>query len=168
MIRSKLCENIRHFYGIGFQSLFSWMIRSKCILRAAMVQVEKFQSLFSWMIRSKFSCHEFSLLAVIVSILVLLDDSLEVCEDIRHFYGIGFQSLFSWMIRSKNSVAYLPKPDRLFQSLFSWMIRSKDRVRLASGFTWRFQSLFSWMIRSKNLYAPIGESKTCFNPCSLG
>src|SRR5208283_2210192 len=63
--------------GRGFQSLFSWMFRSKTVAFAAIWVILGFQSLFSWMFRSK--------------------DSHSV------FYRayVQFQSLFSWMFRSK-------------------------------------------------------------------
>jgi len=61
-----------------FQSLFSWMIRSKGTLVGFSSAELEFQSLFSWMIRSKMMRETLSAEATTVSILVLLDDSLEV------------------------------------------------------------------------------------------
>ena len=59
-----------------FQSLFSWMFRSKLAYKVAEFARIKFQSLFSWMFRSK----------------------LMIYQIIGSF---KFQSLFSWMFRSK-------------------------------------------------------------------
>ena len=109
-----------------FQSLFSWMIRSKVPRLRGFCRINQFQSLFSWMIRSKFGVrdpmenylrvsilvllddsledfiHGFRVLVVLVSILVLLDDSLEDFFLVCIIYYYKFQSLFSWMIRSKS------------------------------------------------------------------
>ena len=134
-----------------FQSLFSWMIRSKTLagrffsseyrgfnpcslgwfarsrfIGNLILVLYLFQSLFSWMIRSKYVPAYFLLLMMgfnpcslgwfarrilrhlllpmagdRVSILVLLDDSLEVGNRTTGKPCNGFQSLFSWMIRSK-------------------------------------------------------------------
>ena len=101
-----------------------------------------------------------------VSILVLLDESLEVqhCKDHypisisfnpcslgwiarRRYHRISktswtmFQSLFSWMNRSKNDWPHAESSGRWFQSLFSWMNRSK-----AARF-WPFSAYFDKMLK---------------------
>jgi len=68
-----------------FQSLFSWMIRSKMVTAGVGGPITGFQSLFSWMIRSKFSRSQYASPSMQVSILVLLDDSLEVNGLYRHY-----------------------------------------------------------------------------------
>ena len=80
-----------------FQSLFSWMFRSK---NHRVTDAAQFQSLFSWMFRSKSVAKS----DLIVSILVLVDVSLEVERPAHVFHGLLFQSLFSWMFRSKIQV----------------------------------------------------------------
>jgi len=78
------------------------------------------------MIRSKNQITRIVRHRKIVSILVLLDDSLE--EWVGGDPGCeheGFQSLFSWMIRSKTGNRASAQELTTFQSLFSWMIRSK-------------------------------------------
>ncbi len=60
-----------------FQSLFSWMFRSKDGANRSRSFCMKFQSLFSWMFRSKQRYVPFSPSTFRVSILVLVDVSLE-------------------------------------------------------------------------------------------
>ena len=164
-----------HFTLCQFQSLFSWMFRSKILAAGFRPAVNMFQSLFSWMFRSK---------------------RIRKGATRR---DIEFQSLFSWMFRSKNpdSVVYvstnvsfnpcsrgcfarsfMASPHRSqgcrvsilvlvdvslegndhgnghqnhdkFQSLFSWMFRSKEPDLKERLVKYVFQSLFSWMFRSK-------------------
>ena len=106
-----------------FQSLFSWMFRSK--------RVHIVGSLF-WVNVSILVLVDVSLEAVVlrsliqvpcVSILVLVDVSLEAADS-GH---IVFQSLFSWMFRSK--IRTICIMEIWFQSLFSWMFRSKHSPR---------------------------------------
>ena len=157
-----------------FQSLFSWMFRSK--------RVHIVGSLF-WVNVSILVLVDVSLEAVVlrsliqvpcVSILVLVDVSLEETDPIVAGTYVKFQSLFSWMFRSK-----------MQDKSTSWRIssfnpcsrgcfaRSPPRgvhIAMRSGFNpcsrgcfarsqvYRdpkhravgFQSLFSWMFRSKD------------------
>jgi len=89
MIRSKGGEYVLYITRAEFQSLFSWMIRSKDAGAAGYGQVTLFQSLFSWMIRSKNPPPNRRILRQVVSILVLLDDSLEAERDQRARSGTG-------------------------------------------------------------------------------
>jgi len=176
----------------------------------------QFQSLFSWMFRSKRVCGDLnehkegvSILVLVdvsfegagvthhgttfyVSILVLVDVSFEAASLIEMSDWDAFQSLFSWMFRSKYQTLFLadilicfnpcsrgcfvrslqvytlPTVTNEFQSLFSWMFRSKRRQ---SDLVYRptaFQSLFSWMFRSKMKVPVVPRPAGGFNPCSRG
>ena len=135
---------------VKFQSLFSWMLRSKAGHRGWLPQRHQFQSLFSWMLRSKSICDLCSAAPycsfnpcsrgccarrtrdrirgwkLYVSILVLVDVALEATVALWRANNTAmFQSLFSWMLRSKENTVYNPRAGKWFQSLFSWMLRSK-------------------------------------------
>ena len=128
-----------------------------------------------------------------VSILVLMDEFLEVNHESVNGRNTTFQSLFSWMNFSKLLFDDYCAAILMFQSLFSWMNFSKRfqydvllyNVRFQSLFSWMnfskyttipparptdlFQSLFSWMNFSKmaTIY-PMTLGINSFNPCSLG
>ena len=178
-----------------FQSLFSWMIRSKCGRRKYSWYTSRsfnpcslgwfarrivpmvlgrpdywFQSLFSWMIRSKpenqIDTADWS-------------GSFNPCSlgwfarrqtpPIYKKLWEGFNPCsLGWFARSRNSGRIRARDE--FQSLFSWMIRSKrSRACIADQLHPRFQSLFSWMIRSKASNRRVRIIWVpCFNPCSLG
>ena len=130
---------------------------------------------------------------IYVSILVLLDVSLEVHKSTPPLTPTKFQSLFSWMFPSKLqkmsilalivvrfnpcSLGCFPRRPKLlqlairfylFQSLFSWMFPSKYKKSVCLISTYQFQSLFSWMFPSKCVGFVNAEYDTSFNPCSLG
>ena len=144
------CARSRHVIrppdeGCQFQSLFSWMVRSKHRTAAGRrVRGGGFQSLFSWMVRSKGKGAAPSYL-------------LEM-----------FQSLFSWMVRSKFTFDLtLPNVTGFNPCSRGWCARRASGLR--SSRTWhRFQSLFSWMVRSKSTGPPHHTGNICFNPCSRG
>ena len=129
--------------------------------------IMEFQSLFSWMLRSKLQDIQWDLLhtcfnpcsrgccarspnphhtegAEGVSILVLVDVALEGDHE-KHRCRTG-----------------------KFQSLFSWMLRSKEIPNGTDIMFVMFQSLFSWMLRSKWTSATSDTVVTGFNPCSRG
>jgi hypothetical protein len=133
-----------------FQSLFSWMLRSKGSAYRGGDPAGKFQSLFSWMLRSKVSAMT------------------------RHTSAGRFQSLFSWMLRSKTDRGIGGVPVECFNpcsrgccarrsadywsgyqtSGFNPCSRgccARSHYRFDYGFLRHgFQSLFSWMLRSKS------------------
>src|SRR5208283_3447607 len=131
-----------------FQSLFSWMFRSK----SRRSQYRYCRSRFNPCSRGCFARRIYTRREIErynpVSILVLVDVSLEVeyIATIKEIYL--FKSLFSWMFRSKRGIvgesrtgrcvsilvlvdvsleeilpSYRPLKHRRFQSLFSWMFR---------------------------------------------
>ena len=110
----------------------------------------KFQSLFSWMVRSKkpgVFC-QFGV-AWLVSILVLVDGALEDRIQPEREPPGQFQSLFSWMVRSKSSVKFMTVIFVSFNPCSrGWCARSYGVSGSGSNDNW-FQSLFSWMVRSK-------------------
>ncbi len=77
MFRSKRHAGDYERTHAGFQSLFSWMFRSKLKMMINEQNVMKFQSLFSWMFRSKLPDIFIMRGDLRVSILVLVDVSLE-------------------------------------------------------------------------------------------
>jgi len=103
-----------------------------------------FQSLFSWMIRSKTFVKNKTASDLSVSILVLLDDSLEGGT--------------SGILCSRPRVSILVLLDDSLE----------DSIDLQSNDSRKFQSLFSWMIRSKMTEPTAMIAKYGFNPCSLG
>ena len=114
--------------------------------------VSEFQSLFSWMFRSKprktsVSAWGISRFNPCSRGCFARSQYQKVDEMIRQ----GFQSLFSWMFRSKMRSCQSFRSSGRFQSLFSWMFRSKyGRDYQTMVALIRFQSLFSWMFRSKD------------------
>ena len=77
------------------------MFRSKNMVYEGFTEYAMFQSLFSWMFRSKVSSVFVQTAFSSVSILVLVDVSLEKDAIAKLFVDALFQSLFSWMFRSK-------------------------------------------------------------------
>ena len=179
MIRSKYSVvEIPPFRNDKFQSLFSWMIFARSHRSGILARPDiRFQSLFSWMIFARRSEISNDNSGLHVSILVLLDDSLEVAmssarsryqdpvsilvllddslEDqtpsIDTSISGGFQSLFSWMIPSKCLGGRFP----IFTYLVSILVLldvslEVDCTLHRPNTTFSlFQSLFSWMIPSK-------------------
>ena len=91
-----ICKN----NTIQFQSLFSWMFRSKWELAAFPYAVRGFNPCSrGCFARSVY--HNLQEQHHPVSILVLVDVSLEVELAAFPYAVMGFQSLFSWMFRSK-------------------------------------------------------------------
>jgi len=103
MNRSKQESEIESLVLRMFQSLFSWMNRSKCDEAGVPMPVEKV-SILVLVDESLEDCHNsFKDLKEYVSILVLVDESLEALGKC-HTSNVGeFQSLFSWMNRSKDN-----------------------------------------------------------------
>ena len=151
-----------------FQSLFSWMFRSK--------RVHIVGSLF-WVNVSILVLVDVSLEAVVlrsliqvpcVSILVLVDVSLEETDPIVAGTYVKFQSLFSWMFRSK-----------MQDKSTSWRIssfnpcsrgcfaRSPPRgvhIAMRSGFNPCSRGCFARSLTMQ--YLP--DNMVGFNPCSRG
>ena len=161
----------------GFQSLFSWMFRSKRTLQAGTTPPERFQSLFSWMFRSKL-WHDHASMG---------DCSFNPCSRGCFARSLGsggitfsmvlFQSLFSWMFRSKVTSLLLQLPiiavsilvlvDVSLEDSHCTTSRREPGVSILvlvdvslevaaipiSVLPVSFQSLFSWMFRSKNIYS---------------
>jgi len=92
-----------------------------------------FQSLFSWMFRSKVA---FPLVAEIqypVSILVLVDVSLEGAAMVLFLIGgTGFNPCSRGCFARRPLMGVSPRSMLKFQSLFSWMFRSKPDDNLSS------------------------------------
>ena len=78
MFRSKTTPTQGFIALARFQSLFSWMFRSKLAAANGTWSKCRFQSLFSWMFRSKQPLPRYHSNRDVVSILVLVDVSLEV------------------------------------------------------------------------------------------
>ena len=168
MNRSKI--TIHEYYPRlnGFQSLFSWMNRSKCKTATLCPVWEKFQSLFSWMNRSKMLdvCHAAP--CSLVSILVLLDESLEghLCQRPAGNPGVSILVLLDESLEEDTGVLSERNWGVSILVLLDESLEGCDGVyRLLSD---QFQSLFSWMNRSKNTSLLICPSMRGFNPCSLG
>ena len=82
MFRSKFAIDNNPILIMLFQSLFSWMFRSKTPSERKLYNRLWFQSLFSWMFRSKKRAHNRETGKYTVSILVLVDVSLEAIHPI--------------------------------------------------------------------------------------
>ena len=169
------------------------MFRSKYLVGSSAYRVSQFQSLFSWMFRSKRAAARRDRGGTRVSILVLVDVSLEVywkrgdrepvvgfnpcsrgCfarstpEDRPDDRSEGFNPCSRGCFARSLCVLLLLLGVMGFQSLFSWMFRSK-RIHHAIGrCPCLFQSLFSWMFRSKAVHPPQEHDGLSFNPCSRG
>ena len=100
----------------------------------------------------------------LVSILVLVDDSLEEYDRKLYFFCNLFQSLFSWMIRSKQCRDQVLAEHGGFQSLFSWMIRSKSPVTVTPG--WE-PSVSILVLVDDSLEAPVRKRDRCQSGVSI-
>jgi len=127
-----------------FQSLFSWMFRSKIPAEYVCCSKYRFQSLFSWMFRSKHTRTSERRYRVAVSILVLVDVPLEDGTIHSKRLRTGFQSLFSWMFRSK-AVCFCDREGRVSFNPCSRGCSARS------------------VLRSAGCPGPF-----CFNPCSRG
>ena len=124
-----------------------------------------FQSLFSWMFRSKFACNSVQALNS-VSILVLVDVSLEDpnYQLIRH--RAMFQSLFSWMFRSKPS-RYAPRSSGSFNPCSRGCFARRTKWILPCFlYPVSILVLVDVSLEACTESEPVAESG--FNPCSRG
>ena len=105
-----------------------------------------------------------------VSILVLLDDAYRLIAGcLAQIIPDEFQSLFFWMMPTGPSLILTRSFDSAFQSLFFWMMPTGDLALIANPACLKFQSLFFWMMPTgSRQLATVGDSFTCFNPCSSG
>ena len=87
-----------------FQSLFSWMFRSKYRRIAISCLILRFQSLFSWMFRSKTSVLSFPGTPTCFNPCSRGCFARSMPDDVARFLHLVFQSLFSWMFRSKRGL----------------------------------------------------------------
>ena len=95
--------------SVEFQSLFSWMFRSKKLNERLFAFFLRFQSLFSWMFRSKSGTSSLKPHGSGVSILVLVDVSLEKETDNPElYYWRGFNPC------SRGCFARNQKPRRIY------------------------------------------------------
>ena len=102
-----------------------------------------------------------------VSILVLLDDSLEVHARVSDHRDLLVSILVLLDDSLEGCTSNWHSNDEWFQSLFSWMIRSKTIVCnyiISDGVS----ILVLLDDRSKGLHALFETGRTGFNPCSLG
>ena len=142
-----------------FQSLFSWMMVSNNRNGTLDRQGRGFQSLFSWMMVSNERELPTRGDRPDVSILVFLDDGLELGRE--------------WVRAAEPEVSILVFLDDgleqkqfrppcaqilLFQSLFSWMMVSNTLAGRYGFLVSRFQSLFSWMMVSNSAAGRPAES----------
>ena len=133
-----------------FQSLFSWMLRSKLYPAVLENQIDDGFNPCSRGCCARRCVHKQYLMMLSVSILVLVDVALEADYDAE-----DYDRLLSFNPCSRGCCAR--RPDRRtgncaepeFQSLFSWMLRSKHLIMYCITMSGLFQSLFSWMLRSK-------------------
>ena len=131
--------------------------------------LQGFQSLFSWMFRSKSRGTRRSFRHYPVSILVLVDVSLEVTiripADVRELVSIlVLVDVSLEATKSAGTMTFARCFNPCSRGCFarSQIQEEKEQKRMA------FQSLFSWMFRSKNCSAIPTPTSTRFNPCSRG
>ena len=175
-----------------FQSLFSWMFRSKVRREEHMIFGNGFQSLFSWMFRSKgIACSVVDRFDI-VSILVLVDVSLEV--PVVAFVDAGFlcfnpcsrgcfaRSTYSATVTGTSTgfnpcsrgcfARRLHQPERILPGHVSILVlvdvSLEDLPGIGMPRPLQFQSLFSWMFRSKISFGNFFRRILGFNPCSRG
>ncbi len=101
-----------------FQSLFYWMVLWKTINRYSLGDFNRFQSLFYWMVLWKFYFDFIPIVIFSVSILILLDGTL---EDIWGFISITGHKCFNpyfigWYSGSRSSYY---RPDLLYYNIYN-------------------------------------------------
>ena len=144
------CSGDCHIRDCRFQSLFSWMLRSKFHYALTSSVNVLFQSLFSWMLRSKCLMDPVPCYGAEVSILVLVDVALEGAVV---YSGVRSTPCFNPCSRGC-CARRRAGPDTLNLVLGfnpcsrGCCARSTNRLRSNNGGV-KFQSLFSWMLRSK-------------------